>query len=327
MLQSHYLLGRLRQSAVLTVLVTLIVFGLLHLLPGGPLQAVLGEQAGIDPASIRRAEELIGFHRPLHVRYWEWVTDLARGDFGLSWTVAPGRPVGGILAAHLPNTLLLTGLSTVLSLAAGTALGAAAAVQAHRRRRWMDAVATVVAVAGSCVPTFWFGLMLVVLFAVRLGWLPAGDAHPLGRTGFLDRLPYLALPVLTLSLASIATWSRYVRSSLLETLGQDYVRTAQAKGLPYSRVVGAHAAPNALLPLITVVALDVPHLLAGATVTETVFNYPGMGRLFLTSLQMYDWPIVQAIALLLGLAVVLANLGAEVCYALVTPQLRTDSQA
>ena len=320
MLQSAYLLSRLRQSLLPTVLVTWVVFALLHALPGGPLQAVLGEQAGVDPASIRRAEELMGFHRPLHLRYWEWVTGLARGDWGTSWTVAPGRPVGGILSAHLANTLLLTGLSTALSLAAGLALGTVAAV---RRRGWVDHVATAIAVAGSCVPTFWLGLMLIVLFAVQTGWLPAGDAHPLGRTGLLDRLPYLALPVLTLSVASIASWSRYVRSSLLETLRQEYVRTAEAKGLPPRRVIFGHAAPNALLPLITVFALDVPHLLAGATVTETVFNYPGMGRLFLTALQMYDWPIVQAISLLLGLAVVIANLAAEVCYALVTPHLRT----
>lgn len=327
MLQPGYLLGRLRQSVVLTVLVTWIVFGLLHLLPGGPLQAILGEQAGVDPDSIRRVEELMGFHRPLHERYWEWVTGLLRGDLGVSWTVAPGRPVSGVLGAHIGNTLALTGLSTLLSLVAGLALGAAAAVQAHHRRRWVDGAATTVAVVGSCIPTFWLGLMLVVFFAVRLGWLPAGDAHPLGKTGPLDRLPYLVLPVLTLSLASIATWSRYVRSSLLETLGQEYVRTARAKGLPFRRVLTGHAAPNALLPLITVVALDVPHLLAGATVTETVFNYPGMGRLFLTALQFYDWPIVQAIALLLGLTVVLSNLVAEICYALATPHLRTGGPA
>lgn len=322
MLQTRYLLGRLRQSVLLTVLVTWVVFGLLHLLPGGPLQALLGEQAGVDPASIRRAEELIGFHKPLHERYWEWVSGLARGDFGTSWTVASGRPVGGILASHTVNTLLLTGLSTAISLAAGLALGFAAAARQHR---WIDHVATLLAVAGSCIPTFWFGLMLIVLFAVNAGWFPAGDAYPVGRAGLLDRLPYLVLPVATLSLASIASWSRYARSSLLETLHQDYVRTARAKGLAGRRVIFGHAVPNALVPLITVVALDVPHLLAGATVTETVFNYPGMGRLFLTALQMYDWPIVQTIALLLGVSVVLANLGAEVCYALVTPHLRTET--
>lgn len=322
MLQTRYLLGRLRQSLVLTVLVTWVVFGLLHLLPGGPLQAVLGEQAGVDPASIRRAEELLGFHKPLPERYWEWVSGLARGDWGVSWTVASGRPVGGILAQHLGNTLLLTGLATLLSLGAGFALGGVAAL---RRHTWVDHLATLVAVAGSCVPTFWLGLMLIVVFAVGLNWFPAGDAHPVGRAGLVDRLPYLVLPVLTLSLASIASWSRYVRSGLLETLGQEYVRTAEAKGLPRHRVLLGHAWPNALLPLITVIALDIPFLIAGATVTETVFNYPGMGRLFLTSLQQYDWPIVQAIALLLGLAVVLASLGAEVLYAVFAPQLRAPA--
>ncbi|HXI18536.1 MAG TPA: ABC transporter permease, partial [Chloroflexota bacterium] len=160
---------------------------------------------------------------------------------------------------------------------------------------------------------------------VNAGWFPAGDAYPGGKTGLRDRVPYLVLPVITLSLASIASWSRYARSSLLETLHQDYVRTARAKGLAGRRVIFGHAVPNALMPLITIVGLDIPHLLAGATVTETVFNYPGMGRLFLTSLQMYDWPIVQTIALLLGVSVVLANLGAEVCYALVTPQLRSEA--
>jgi peptide/nickel transport system permease protein len=293
--------------------------GLLHLLPGGPLQAVLGEQAGVDPASIRRAEELLGFHKPLPERYWDWVGGLARGDWGTSWTVASGRPVGGILALHLGNTLLLTGLATALSLGLGLALGGIAAV---RRHSWVDHLATLVAVAGSCLPTSWLGLMLIVVFAVGLGWFPAGGVHPVGRSGLLDRLPHLVLPVVTLSLASVASWSRYVRSGLLETLGQEYVRTAAAKGLPPRRVVLGHAWPNALLPLITVIALDVPFLIAGATVVETVFNYPGMGRLLLTSLQLYDWPIVQAIALLLGLSVVLANLGAEVLCAVVAPRLR-----
>jgi peptide/nickel transport system permease protein len=318
-LQPRYLIRRLRQSLVLTVLVTWVVFGLLHLLPGGPLQAVLGEQAGVDPASIRRAEELLGFHKPLPERYRDWVLGLARGDWGTSWTVATGRPVGGILLQHLGNTLLLTGLATLVSLGAGFALGGVAALRRHSR---VDHLATLVAVAGSCLPSFWLGLMLIVVFAVGLGWFPAGDAHPVGRSGLLDRLPYLVLPVLTLSLASVASWSRYVRAGLLETLGEEYVRTATAKGLPRRRIVLGHAWPNALLPLITVIALDVPFLIAGATVTETVFNYPGMGRLFLTALQQYDWPIVQAIALLLGLAVVVASLGAEILYAVFAPHLR-----
>ena len=172
-------------------------------------------------------------------------------------------------------------------------------------------------------PTFWLGLLLVMLFAVELSWLPAGGALTLGRGDPVDRARYLVLPVLTLAMVQVAPWGRYVRSFLLEALARDYIRTARAKGLPERLVVLRHAAPTALAPLVTLLALDVPALIAGATVTEAVFSYPGLGRLLVTALRAHDWPLVQGIALILGASVVLASFLADVAVALLDPRLRS----
>lgn len=313
------LLVRVLAAAGTLLGVTVLVFCLLQAVPGGPLRAMFGEAAGVDPAEIRRAEALLGFDRPIGERYAGWLAGVARGDLGQSWAVAPGRPVGPILRDALANTLALTLSALLVALGSGVAVGV---VSSLRPGSWVDHGLGLLSYVLGGAPTFWLGLLLVLLFAVELRWLPAGGALTLGRGDLADRATYLVLPVLTLAAPQIAPWGRYVRSGLLEALGREHVRTARAKGLTERAVVLRHVVPTAQAPLVALLALDVPALIAGATVTEAVFSYPGLGRLLVTALRAHDWPIVQGIALILGTAVVLTSFVADVTVAALDPRAR-----
>lgn len=319
MLRFRYLLRRLAQAAVTLVAVTALLFGLLHAIPGGPLRNLIGESVGADPASAERAEALLGLDRPPLERYLGWAGGLLVGDFGASWVVAPGRPVGPLLLTALGNTLVLTGAALLLALVLGGLVGVASAL---RPGSALDLGLGLGSLLLGGAPTFWLGMVLLIVFAVELAWLPAGGAQTIGRDDPLDRLRYLVLPVVTLAAVQVAAWGRYVRAALLDELGRDHLRTARAKGLPETVVLLRHAAPNALTPLVALLSLEVPALVAGATVTEAVFSYPGLGRLLLSALRAYDWPLVQGIALILAVAVIGSSLVAEVVVAILNPRLR-----
>ena len=319
MLRARYLTRRLLQAAVTLVLVTIALFGLLHAIPGGPLRSMIGEAVGADPNAAERAEALLGLDRPPAERYLTWAASLLRGDLGTSWVVAPGRSVGPLLLTALTNTLVLTVSALLLALVMGGLLGVASAL---RPGSWIDTGLGVLSLVVGGAPTFWLGMLLLIVFAVDLAWLPAGGAQTIGRSDLADRARYLVLPVLTLASVEVAAWGRYVRAALLEELGREHLRTARAKGLSEPVVLLRHVLPNAAPPLVALLSLEAPGLIAGATVTEAVFSYPGLGRLLLTSLRAYDWPLVQGIALILAVAVVLASLCAEVVIALANPRLR-----
>jgi peptide/nickel transport system permease protein len=319
MLRARYLLRRLAQAAASLVAVTALLFGLLHAIPGGPLRGAIGEAVGADPAAAERAEALLGLDRPPLERYLAWLGGLLTGDLGVSWIVAPGRPVGPLLATALANTLLLTGSALLLALVVGGLIGLASALRPGSALDLGLAVGSLV-VGGA--PTFWLGMLLLIAFAVELAWLPAGGAQTIGRGDLVDRLRYLVLPVITLAAVQVAEWGRYVRAVLLEELGREHLRTARAKGLSEWVVLVRHALPNALPPLVGLLSLEVPALVAGATVTEAVFSYPGLGRLLLTSLRAFDWPLVQGVTLILAVAVIASSLVAETVVALANPRLR-----
>ncbi|MCC7368396.1 MAG: ABC transporter permease [Chloroflexi bacterium] len=319
MLRARTILGRLAQATVTLVLVTLALFGLLHAIPGGPFRNLIGEGVGADPAAAQRAEALLGLDRPPLERYASWLAGLVAGDFGTSWVVAPGRAVGPLLLDGLLHTLALTATALLLAVVVGGALGL---VSALRPGSAVDTGLGLASLVVGGAPTFWVGMLVLIVFAVELAWLPAGGAQTIGRGDLPDRLGYLVLPVLTLASVEIAAWGRYVRAALLDELGRDHLRTARAKGLSEWAVLLRHVLPNALPPLIGLLSLEAPSLIAGATVTEAVFSYPGLGRLLLTALRAFDWPLVQGIALLLAVAVIGASLLAEVAVALVNPRLR-----
>jgi peptide/nickel transport system permease protein len=312
----QYILNRLGQSAVVLVLVSLIGFMVLNLAPGGPMSQ-FSLNPGMSQAELDRIAEQMGLKRPLLVQYLDWFSRLFVGDWGQSFR--DGRPVLSVIAGHLPATLLLMGTSTLLSIIIGTWVGVLGAV---RRYSVFDTLATVGAMVALSIPTFWFGLVAIFFFSLHLGWLPAGNMYTIGDQSLGDYAIHLVLPVLVLALVNVAIWSRYMRSATLDVIDQDFVRTARAKGVPYRRVLTHHVIRNALLPMITLAGLQIPTILGGALVTETVFTWPGMGRLFLDSLGYSDYPVIMGILMFSAVLVLLGNLLADLLIGVADPRVR-----
>jgi peptide/nickel transport system permease protein len=314
----RYLLRRLGQSLVLLWLVSVIGFAILHLAPGGPL-AEFANIPGMSSADLARIAHQMGLDAPLPVQYARWLAHILRGDWGRSYR--DQQPVLGIIVSHLGATLELMVSSTLLAVVAGTWIGILGAI---RRYSLFDYLATIGAMIALSIPTFWFGLVTIYIFSVELGWLPAGNLYTIGNGSILDYLHHLIAPALVLALVTIAIWSRYMRSSMLEVINQDYIRTARAKGVPERVILTHHAVRNALLPMITIAGLQLPTLLSGALVTETVFTWPGMGRMFLDSIGYRDYPAVMGILMFSALLVLAGNLLADLGYALADPRIRLD---
>ena len=315
---SSYLLHRLGQSLILLLLVSMIAFALLHLAPGGPL-AMFTLTPGMTQADLARIAHQMGLDRPLPIQYWEWFSRLLEGDWGHSYR--DSQPVLAVIGSHVPATLELMLSSTLIAVLLGTWIGVLGAL---RRYSIFDYLATVGAMVALSLPTFWFGLVVIYAFSVNLGWLPAGGMYTIGNGSFLDYLHHLIGPALVLALVTVAIWSRYMRSSMLEVTSQDFVRTAIAKGLPRRVVIIRHALRNALLPMITLAGLQLPTLLGGALVTETIFTWPGMGRLFLDSIGYRDYPVVMGLLMFTALLVLIGNLTADLLYAVYDPRIRLD---
>jgi peptide/nickel transport system permease protein len=310
-----FLLQRLMQALVLLVIVSMIGFAILHLAPGGPLSqfAAGGEMSQQD---LDRLAEQLGLNRPLPVQYAEWFWRMLRGDWGVSYR--DQQPVLHIIGSHVGATLELMLTSTLLAMLIGAWIGILGAI---RRYSLFDSLATIGAMIALSIPTFWFGLVVIYVFSVGLGWLPSGNRFTIGDGSFLNRLHHLIGPCIVLALVSTAVWSRYMRSSMLDVVNQDYIRTARAKGVPERQILLRHAFRNALLPMITITGLHVPTLLSGALVTETVFTWPGMGRLFLDSISYRDYPTVMGILMFTAVLVLLGSLIADLLYGVADPRI------
>ena len=314
---SEYLLRRLLHSLVLLVGVTIMSFVLLKSTPGGPM-AIYRERADVTRADVARLRQQLGLDDPVPVQYARWVGNLVRGDWGDSF-VTNERVIDRI-SQRLPATLLLMGSAYVLTLLIAIPVGVLAAV---RQYSWFDYLATGVAFIGLSMPVFWFGLLLILLFSVQLGWLPTSGIATIGA-GFdpVDSLKHLVMPACVLALVFAGGYTRYLRTSMLEVIRQDFVRTARSKGLAERLVIMRHAFRNALIPVVTLLALDVPELFTGAVVTETIFAWPGMGRLYLESLSRLDYSVLMAILTVSAVLVILSNLLADVVYAYLDPRIR-----
>ena len=286
--------------------VLLLTFLLVHLVPGDPVEVMLGESAsGVDRQALR-AE--LGLDRPLPVQFGEYLMRLARGDFGVS--IHARTPIAELLKARFPATVRLALLALVMAITVGVPLGVVAAL---RLRQWPDRWASLTALTLSAMPHFWLGPLLMLVFALWLGWLPVSGMEAPGAT---------VLPALTLACGLTAILTRMTRASLLEVLNEDFVRTARAKGLPEKVVVLRHALRAALLPVITIVGLQLGSLLAGAVITETVFGWDGIGRLLVESIEKRDYPVTQACVLVVALTYVLVNLLTDLLYCRVDPRIR-----
>ena len=294
----------------------MIGFALLHLAPGGPLSQ-FAITPGMSAEALARIAHQMGLDRPLPIQYLDWAGHLLSGDWGRSYR--DQQPVLAVIASHLWATLELMVSSTLLAMLVGTWVGVLGAVRPYSVA---DYLATIGAMVGLSIPTFWFGLIMIYVFSVWLGWLPSGDMYASGDGTLLDYLRHLVLPCLVLTLVTVATWSRYMRAAMLDVTGQDYIRTARAKGVGRRAVLVRHAMRNAMLPMITIAGLQLPTLQGGALVTETVFTWPGMGRLFLDSIGYRDYPVVMGILMFSALLVLAGNLAADLLYVVADPRIR-----
>jgi peptide/nickel transport system permease protein len=307
---------RIVAAVPLLLLISIAVFGLLHLVPGGPLAVYLAN-TDVRPEDLERLRRSLGLDEPLWRQYLKWLSGFVQGDWGYSYS--DGRPVLDRVTERLPATVELVTASVIVALFVTWPLGIAAALG---RPRAVRRVAAALAFAGTSLPVFWFGLMLQLVFASGLGLLPSSGRTTPGAGGWLDRLSHLVLPATMLATVHAAAWSRYLGAAVRDTATQPFVAAARARGVPPPNVLRRHIVRPALLPVITVVLLDVALMAAGSVVTESVFAWPGLGSLFTEAIARRDYTLLMALLMLASTAVVLFNLAADICYAIADPRVR-----
>lgn len=316
----RYIIRRILQAIPLLFLVSVFMFTLIHLMPGGPDQVLFNPH--LSPASRAAMRVRFGLDDPVPIQYFKWLGNALTGNFGFSF--GTNLPVSYILSQRLPATLELFSFALVLALVLAIFLGTLSAV---RQGSLTDYSLTTVSYFGIAMPIFLFGLFAQYIFGVALHWLPTSGTETLGYNldpfnSFIDRLQHIILPMSVLALTFVAGWSRYMRSSMIEVIKQDYMRTARAKGVGPVKVLIGHALRNAMIPLITIVALDFGAVAGGATITETVFAWPGMGLLFFQSLEIRDYPVLLAMLMIGAVFVIAFNLIADILYAVMDPRIR-----
>ncbi len=310
---------RLLQAIPVFIGITIISFALIHAVPGGPT-ARLELDADIRPEDIARIKANMGLDKPVWQQYLIWVGNLVRGDLGISYI--DQRPVAKQIWERLPKTILLTGTALLLSIGLALPIGVIAAIKQYS---WFDNITTIFSTAGISLPSFWLGLMCILIFAVRLRWLPSGGVVTIGQPFSVpDLLKHLVMPAFVLATISIAGWSRYIRGSMLEVIRQDYVRTARAKGLRERLVIVRHALRNALIPVATLMGLSIPNLVGGALITETIFSWPGIGRLAWHATTKRDYPIIMGVVVMATVVVIFGNLAADIAYGILDPRIKTE---
>jgi peptide/nickel transport system permease protein len=311
----HY--GRLLLSSlILFVVVLTVLFLLLEIAPGDPIQNFVGD-VPISPAFEAQIVAAFGLDRPLWERYLVYLGNVFRGELGYSF--GTNEPVLELILNRAGNTLAIAVPAFIISTTLGIVLGA---IAARTRKRWLDGGISAGAVALFSVPNFWLGMLLIIVFSIQLGWLPTQGKAPYGQDGIDIR--YMVLPVITMASTELAFKTRIMRSSMIESLGQDFIDTARSKGLPSQRVLWRHALPNALLPMVTVAGYSLGFILAGSVLVESVFGWPGMGLLFVDAIQRQDNQVVLGVAIFLTITILLANILTDITYGIVDPRLRAQ---
>lgn len=309
----QYLVRRLAIALPTLLLISLVVFTILALAPGDPL-AQFATNPAVPPEVRENVRRQFGLDQPVTVRYVKWLLAFLQGDWGFSF--ASRMPVTQLIAQRVPTTLLVIGSAYVLAILIAIPLGVASAV---RQYSWFDQVVTTLSFVGFSSPTFFTGVILIIVFSVRLGWLPM--IYDQTATDPIRMIKQMIMPVAVLALFQAATLARYVRASMLDNLGQDYVRTARAKGIPERVVVVRHVLRNALFPVVTLIALQLPNVFTGAVVTEQIFRVPGIGALLIKSIQDNDTPVVMGIVLIFSVLVVACTLLSDLLYGLLDPRV------
>jgi peptide/nickel transport system permease protein len=361
---TNFIIRRLIQTVILTFFISMLIYVILNIVPGGPFDTLKISNPRISPYHIERLNALLDLDKPVLPgnycpkvdgvqqpcrfdpgRYFRWLGKVASGDWGQSWTLQTGTPVMNIIGQRIWYTVLLMGLSTFLAIIIAVPIGIISAVKQYSV---LDYLVTAVAFFGQSMPTFWTGLMAMSIFAVALGWFPTGGVSEPGSAGdiidalsrvlsfgnthpevagqewtlIMDGLKHVALPTMVLTFFNLAGWVRFTRTSMLEVLRQDYMRTARSKGLFERMVILKHGLRNALIPLITILALSLPGLFGGAIITESIFSWPGMGRLQIDAIAGVDWSVMQGVLVIESFLVVFFNLVADILYAVVDPRIQ-----
>lgn len=319
----EFAVKRLLLSIPILIGITIITFGIIHITPGGFTSVQMDMNPNVSPDSIAEMKKLYGLDKSIHVQYINWISRLARFDFGRSFL--DQRQVLNKIGERLPATLLLSGLSLIVIFTVAIPLGVYSAMKHNSKQdRWI----TIATFVGYSVPTFWLALLCMLFFGVVLGWLPVSGMRSVNHdllspiSQLLDYVAHLIMPVFISAFGGLASISRYTRSNMLEVVRQDYILTARAKGLPGNKVYYQHALKNALLPIITIIGLALPGLIGGSFIFETIFSWPGMGRLAYESAMNFDYPTIMGIAVIGAILTLLGNIIADVLYAAVDPRIR-----
>lgn len=313
----RYILKRLILAIPLLIGISIVSYLVMRLAPGDPTLRFFNPRVSTEALEAMRHN--MGLDQPVYVQYFYWLSHAVRGDLGYSFV--DYKPVVSVVLERLPATISLMGVSLLLAVLVAVPIGIVSAVRQYSA---LDYVMTVISFAGSSMPSFWLGLMLLSFFAGQLGWFPFGGMGSLEGAGFWDSLKHYVLPVAALSFGHMAAWTRYQRASLLEVIRQDYIRTARAKGISNTRVILKHALRNAVIPIVTLLGLSLPNLVGGAFITETIFSWPGMGRLGVDAVFSRDYPVVMGVTIFSGAMVILGNLIADILYTVVDPRIRYD---
>ena len=312
-----YIARRLLIIVPMAIAISFLIYLALDLSPGDAVSRMLSPERTTDPARLEELRHALGLDQPLLVRYWTWLSGIVRGNFG--FTLTGGVPIGQLLADRLPATLELSGTALILSSIVGSILGA---ISALKRYTLTDNVLTIVGMVGVSVPEFFFGLVAIVVFALNLHWFPVGGRLLPSYTTYWDHIPNLILPALVLSIMMTAGVMRYARSSMLDALSREFIKTARSKGLPEWRVNLLHGFRVALTPVIVLIGFRLPILIGGSVIIEQVFQWPGLGNLFVTAVRNKDLPVVMTIALFSVVLVLVVSLLIDVLTAIIDPRVR-----
>lgn len=311
-----YITKRLVTAIPVLILISMGAFVMLQMAPGDPAQLYVTPEATAE--QIEATRRALGLDQPIYVQYWRWLTQAVRGNLGYSFT--NHYPVLDIIRTRLYPTFLLMGVTLLVSYIIAIPLGI---LSARKQGTWVDSLLTGGAFIGVSVPNFFLGLGMIYIFGVRLGWLPTGGMFPLGSDpSFGVIVQHLVMPVIVLSAFSLANMTRYMRSTMIEVYGENYMRTATAKGLASRVILTKHGLRNALIPVITVIGTDLPRLVGGAIVTEQIFNWPGLGSLTMVAINQRNYPVLMAITMLSAVMVLLSNLIVDILYAVVDPRIK-----
>jgi peptide/nickel transport system permease protein len=314
-----YTIRRLLALVPMLLGISLLLFILMNAAPGGPEYVIIGDLQFYSPDLVEYVRREFGLDKPIMVRYWIWLSNALRGNFGVSTTSVGGVKVLPLITERFLPTVQLTGVSLIVAILLGVPLGVFSAV---RRYTALDKIITLVAFTGICLPTFWLGVMLILVFSLVLGWLPPSGMAPAGVESTLGvRLSHLVLPTITMATVQVGRYLRFTRSSILEVLGEDYIRTARAKGLSERVVLYKHALRNAMIPIVTIIGFSLPALIGGSVLVETIFAWPGLGRLAVTAITRRDYAIVMAVQLVIACSTLLANILVDVVYAIIDPRI------